>query len=152
MTTKAADPVKYTFLFLEQKAALMTQYLSITRNMKDSLVREKELHLEGLLAKRQDCIDKIEKIDLSLKKILRLGAGELSRISREWQGKLDGYLQRIKSLVEQIGPIDAEVLVLVREESRDIKEALAKVKKVKQAAKGYGSKENHNPRYIDARG
>jgi len=27
MTAQAADPVKYTFLFLEQKAALMVQYL-----------------------------------------------------------------------------------------------------------------------------
>jgi len=152
MTTKTADPVKYTFLFLEQKVALMTQYQFLTSTMKDSFVREKEANLEGLLAKRQDCIDKIKKIDLSLQKVMRQGAGELSRISRELKGKLNGYLQRIKGLVEQIGPIDAEVMVMVREESRDIKEALTIMKQVRQATKGYGSKESHIPRYIDARG
>lgn len=152
MTAQAADPVKYTFLFLEQKVALMTQYLSFTRNMEDSFVREKEANLEGLLVKRQECIVKIEKVDLSLKQIRSLGAGELSRISRDLKGKLNGYLQRIRDLVEEIGPIDAEVMVMVREESRGIKEELTKMKTVRQAAKGYGSKEGYIPRYLDARG
>jgi hypothetical protein len=152
MTAKAADPVKYTFLFLEKKVALMTQYLSLTGTIKESFLREKEVMLEGLLARRQDCIDKIEKIDLSLHQIRSLGAGELSRISRELKGKLNGYLQRIKGLVEQIAPMDAEVMVMVREESRGIKEELIKMKTAKQAAKGYGLKESHIPRYVDARG
>ena len=152
MTAKAADPVKYTFLFLEQKVALMTQYLILTRTMKDSFVSEKEVKLEGLLAKRQECIDKIEKIDLSLKKIRSLGAGEISRISRELKGKLNGYLQQIKGLVEQIAPIDAEVMVMVQEESRVTKDELMKMRTVKQAAKGYGSKERCIPHYVDARG
>ncbi len=104
------------------------------------------------MARRQDCIDKIEKIDQSLKKIRSLGAGELSRISRELKGKLNGYLQRLKGLVEQIAPMDAEVMVMVREESRGVKEELIKMKQVKQAAKGYGSRERRIPRYIDARG
>lgn len=152
MIAQAADTVKYMLLMLEKKAVLMTEYLSLTRTMKDSLVREKEANLEGLLVNRQGCIDKIEKIDLSLKKIGSLGAGELSRISRELKGKVNGYLQRIKGLVEQTAPLDAEVMGIVQEESRVIKEDLAKMKQVRQAAKGYGSKEGHIPRYIDARG
>ena len=126
MTTKAADPVQYTFLFLEQKVALMKQYQSLTSTMKDSLVREKESNLEGLLAKRQDCIDKIEEIDLSLQKVMRLGPGELSRISRELQGKLNGYLQRIKGLMERIARMDAEVMVMVRRKARILKKSLQK--------------------------
>jgi hypothetical protein len=127
MSTKAAYQYKYICLFLEQKIALMTQYLSITRTMKDSFVREKEIILEGLLAKRQDYIDKIEKIDLSLKKIGILSVEELSRISRELKGKANSNLQRIKCLADQIAPLDAEVIVMVREESRGIKEELIKM-------------------------
>jgi hypothetical protein len=152
MTTKVADQYNYICLYLEKKVSLMTQYLSITRNLKDSFAQEKEINLEGLLAKRQDCIDKMEKMDLSLKKISRQGAEELSRISRELNGKLGGYLQRIKGLVEQIAPMDAEVMAMVREESRGIKEELTKMKQVRQAAKGYGSRESHIPRYVDANG
>ena len=151
MTAKAADSVKYTFLFLEQKVALMSQYLSFTRTMKDSFVSKKGIPLEGLLAKRQECIEKIEKIDLSLKKIKSLDAGAISRISRELKGKLNGYLQRIKGLVEQIAPIDDEVMVMIQEESRVTKDELIKMKTVKQATKGYGSKERCIPRYVDAR-
>jgi small-conductance mechanosensitive channel len=152
MTTKVADQYNHICLYLEKKVSLMTQYLSITRNLKDSFAQEKEINLEGLLAKRQDCIDKMEKMDLSLKKISRQGAEELSRISRELNGKLGGYLQRIKGLVEQIAPMDAEVMAMVREESRDIREELTKMKQAKQAAKEYGSRESHIPRYVDANG
>ncbi len=152
MNTTATDQYKQICLFLEKKVSLMTEYLSITRTMKDSFVREKEAALEGLLAKRQDCIDNTEKIDLSLQKISRQGAKELSWISRELKGKLDGYLQRIKGLVEQIAPLDDEVMVMVRGESLDIREELTKMKQAKQAARGYGSRESHIPRYVDANG
>jgi hypothetical protein len=152
MNTKAPDTVTYTLLFLEKKVALMTQYLSLTRSMKESFLGEKEVRLEGLLARRQDCIDKIEKIDQSLQKLRSMGAGELSRISRELNGKWNGYLQRLKGLAKKIAPMDAEVMVMVREESRGVKEALLNMKQLKQAAKGYGSRERRIPRYIDARG
>jgi hypothetical protein len=138
-------------LFMEQKISLMTRYLSITKTMKETFMLKKEINLGNLLSKRQDCINKIQKTDLSVKKIMNTGAEELSRISDELKNSLDGYLHTIKSLLEQIAPIDSEVMVMVKEESRGIKAELLKISNARQGAKGYGTKGKHTPMYLDAR-
>ena len=138
-------------LYMEQKVSLMTQYLSITKTMKETFMLKKEINLGNLLSKRQDCINKIQKIDLSVKKIMNTGAEELSRISDELKSSLDGYLLSIKSLLERIAPLDSEVMVMVKEESRGIKAELLKISNARQAAKGYGSNEKRIPMYMDAR-
>ncbi|MBA4323356.1 MAG: hypothetical protein C0408_11120 [Odoribacter sp.] len=138
-------------LFMEQKVSLMTQYLSITKRMKETFMLEKETDLRELLSKRQDCINKIQKIDLSFQKAIHVGTAELSRISDELKSSLDGYLHRIKSLLELIAPVDAEVMVMVKEESGSIKTELLKIRNVRHAAKGYGMKRKHMPMYLDER-
>ena len=138
-------------LLMEQKVLLMTQYLSITMTMKETFMQKKEINLMELLSKRQDCINRIQKTDLSVKKIMNTGAEELSRISDELKSSFDGYLHSIKSLLEQIAPVDAEVMVMVKEESRGVKAELLKIRNVRHAAKGYGTKGMYSPRYLDAR-
>lgn len=138
-------------LFMEQKVSLMTQYLSITKTMKETFMLKKEINLRELLSKRQDCIYKIQKIDLSVQKVMNTGAEELSRISNDLKSTLDGYLRSIKSLLELIAPVDAEVMVMVKEESRGIKAELLKISNARQAAKGYGTKGKYSPRYLDAK-
>ncbi|MBU2623358.1 MAG: hypothetical protein KKD92_13660 [Proteobacteria bacterium] len=138
-------------LFMEQKVLLLTQYLSITRTMKETFMQKKEINLIELLSKRQDCINRIQKTDLSVKKIMNTGAEELSRISYEVKSSLDAYQRSIKSLLEQIAPIDAEVMVMVKEESRGVKAELLKIRNVRHAAKGYSSNEKRIPMYMDAK-
>lgn len=138
-------------LFMEQKVSLMTQYLSITKTMKETFMLKKEINLKDMLSKRQDCINKIQKIDLSVQKIMNTGAEELFRISNDLKTTPDDYLHSIKSLMERIAPIDAEVMVMVKEESRGIKAELLKISNTRQAAKGYGTKGKYSPRYLDAK-
>lgn len=129
----------------------MTQFLSITRSMKEAFILKNEFSLLEIISKRQDCINKIQKTDLSVQKIMSKGAKELPCISYELKSLLDGYLQSIKSLLEQIAPIDTEVMVMVKEESRDIKADLLKIRNARHAAKGYGVKEKRIPMYMDAK-
>ena len=129
----------------------MTQYLSITRTMKETFMLKKETSLVDLLSKRQDCINKIQKTDLSVQKIMNTGTEELSRISGDLKNSLDGYQHSIKSLLELISPVDDEVMVMVKEESRGIKAELLKINNARQGAKGYGTRGMYNPRYLDAR-
>jgi len=147
----ASSGLQNLCLFMEQKISLMTRYLSITKTMKETFMLKKEINMGDLLSKRQDCIDRIQKIDLSVQKIMNTGAEELTRISDELKSSLDGYLHSIKSLLERIAPIDSEVMVMVKEESRGIKAELLKISNVRQAAKGYGTKGKYSPRYLDAR-
>ncbi|RPH52379.1 MAG: hypothetical protein EHM85_03035 [Desulfobacteraceae bacterium] len=137
--------------FMEQKVSLMTRYLSITKSIKETLMLKNEINLLKFLSKRQDCINMIQKTDLSIQKLMNAGADELSRITDELKSSLDGYLQGIKSLLEQIAPIDAEVMVMVEEESRDIKAELLKISNGRHGAKSYGNRGTYNPRYLDAK-
>lgn len=152
MTAPATDPGQYLLFVLEKKAVLITEYLNLTRAMRDSFASEKEIHLNGGVTKRQACIEKVEKIDLLLKKIKTVGVAPLSHLSREVKARVDGVLHRLKVLMEQTAMLDAEVMTLVGEESRGIKEELERMKQTRQAARGYGSKGKLIPRYIDARG
>jgi hypothetical protein len=136
---------------MEQKISLMTRYLSVTKTMKETLVSKNEIKLGDLLSKRQDCINRIQKIDFSVQKAINHGKEELSLVPNGIKAALDGYRQSIKSLLEQITPVDAEIMVLVREVSHDIKAELLKISNARQAAKGYGLKKMNIPVYMDAK-
>lgn len=142
---------KQLSFFMEKKVALMNQYLSITRIMKETFMLKNEIKLGDLLSKRQDCINRIKKIDLSVQKAINPGTEEFSSVSNDLKASFDNYLRSIKRLIEQIAPIDAEVMLMVKEESRGIKTELLKICNARQAAKGYSSKEKRIPVYMDAR-
>jgi hypothetical protein len=131
-------------LFLEKKILLTTQYLSATKEMKEALIQKEENNIINFISKRQDCMNKINKIDISLQKVIRPGSDRFSAI-------FNNYLARIKNLLEQIAPIDAGIIHMVKVESRSIKEELLKMNNIRYAAKGYGVKEKQTPRYLDAR-
>ena len=82
--------------FLKKKLSLFNRYLSITKRMKQTLNDKEAGNLGGLASQRQDCINKIERIDLSMEKIVKAG-------SAKFKGLIDGYLKDIKSIIETIG-------------------------------------------------
>lgn len=131
-------------LFLEKKILLTTQYLSATKEMKEALIQKEENNIINFISKRQDCMNKIDKIDISLQKVIRPGSDRFREI-------FNNYLARIKNLLEQIAPIDAGIMQMVKVESRNIKEELLRMNNTRYAAKGYGVKEKQTPRYLDAR-
>ncbi|MGB5158681.1 hypothetical protein [Desulfobacterium sp. N47] len=131
-------------LLLEKKFILASQYLSATREMQETLIQKKEKHIIDFISKRQDCINKIKNIDISVQKFIRPGSGKFKEI-------FHNYLESIKNIFEQIAPIDESITIMVKEESRSIKEELLKINNVRHAAKGYGAKGNKIPRYLDAR-
>lgn len=131
-------------LFIEKKIALFNRYLSITKRMKQTLNNKEPGNLGGLVSERQDCIDKIEKINLSMEKIVNAG-------SAKFKGLIDGYLKDIKNITETIAPIDSELMVKVREEGESIKTELLKMRNVRQASQGYRNEGRYSPRFLDTR-
>jgi hypothetical protein len=67
--------------FFEKKLELFNQYLSITKELKETLEAKKVGLLEGLLSRRQDCIKGIEGIDLTIEKMAKAASSTLSHIS-----------------------------------------------------------------------
>ncbi|MBU4037931.1 MAG: hypothetical protein KKA35_16045 [Proteobacteria bacterium] len=130
-------------LLLEKKILFATKYLSATEEMKEALMQKEEDVINYIL-KRQDCMNKINKIDISLQKVIRPNSERFRKI-------FNNYLDGIKNLLEQIVPIDAEIMLMVKAESRGVKEELLKINNIRHATKGFGTKRNQIPRYLDAR-
>jgi hypothetical protein len=82
---KDMNPGKKICSFLEKKLALFNKYLSITKRMKESL-KGKEAGNPGVyISERQDCIKRIERIDLSMEKIIKASSDKRSDISYQFK-------------------------------------------------------------------
>lgn len=135
--------------FLEKKVALFNQYLSITERMKETLRNKEESKLEGFLSKRQDCISKIERIDLSIKKIVKAGLSNLANISNRYKMVIDSYIADIRSIMTTVDLMDRELMVIINTESRSLKTGLLRFQHSKQAARGYKPKVGYSSRFLD---
>ena len=143
------DREKDIFSCLEEKLDLFNRYLSITKRMKADLDSREASNLGGFLSERQDCIKRIQKIDLSLEKIIKTGAYDLKRISGKFMKLVDGYLANIKRITETVDLMDRELMDMVKEESGGIKGELLRIRNVRQGARGYRREEGYSPRFLD---
>ena len=134
---------------LEKKSVFFDQYLSITERMKESFVHKKERDPRASISQRQACVNKIQKIDASLEKIMGNSSDKLHNISDKCKGMIDGYLRSLKNIMETVELIDRELIVMVGAEGENIKAELLKLQDVRQAAKGYRDKIESTPRFLD---
>ena len=136
--------------FLEKKVTLFSRYLSLTERMNAAL-GEEEKDLKDLISKRQSCMEKIEKIDLSMQQTAGAGSDKHNLIPPKFKGLIDGYLKKLKSILETIELLDREVTAVVKQEVENIKTDLLGRQKVRQAARGYGGRVGNSARFLDTR-
>ena len=146
---KVRDLGEQICFFLEKKLAFFNQYLSITERMKERLLDKKEGDPRASISQRQACINKIQKIDASLEKIMGGSPDRLHNISEKCKGVIDGYLRSLKTIMETVELIDRELIVMVRAEGENMKTELLKLQDARQAAKGYRDKIKSAPRFLD---
>ncbi len=138
--------------FLERKLAHFKQYLSITEKMKQAFGNKEEINnLGSLISRRQGCINNIERIDLSIGKILKKGSSKLSSISNKYKRMIDGYLSKIKDIMTTVDLMDKEIMVMVKQEREGVKTEVLKMRNFKQAARGYGGSTGYTARFLDTR-
>ena len=143
------DPEREVCSFLEKKLTLINRYLSITKRMKETL-RDKGASNPGVfISERQDCINKVKKIDSSIEKIIKASTDKLNYISDKFKGLIHSYLSSIKSIMETIDLIDRELMVMVKEEGEDIKKELLRIRNVRQVTRGYKKEKRYSPRFLD---
>ena len=133
---------------LEKKLSLFKRYLSITKRMKESLKDKEKSSLVVLVSERQDCINKIDGISLSIERIIKAGSEKGEGLGGG-EGLIDDCLASIKNIMKTIAPIDREMAVLVREEGESIKSELLKMRNVRQASQGYKNEGTYSPRFLD---
>jgi len=135
--------------FLEKKLALFNQYLSITKRMRDAFIDNSAPDPGPFISKRQACIATIGRIDASVEKFREKRPDWLHHVSGKRRASIDGYLKRLRSIMETADLMDREVMGMVKEQSEDIKSDLVEIRRVRQAARGYGDRMKSPPRFLD---
>jgi len=138
--------------FLERKLAHFKQYLSITERMKQAFGNKEEIdNIGGMISQRQGCIKNIDRIDLSIKKIIKEGSGRLSRVSNKYKGMVEGYLSKIRDIMTTVDLMDRELVVMVKHEGESVKTEVLKMRKFGQAARGYRGSTGYPAKFLDTR-
>ena len=128
--------------FFEKKLSLFKKYLSITKRMEKALKDKETAYLGSLVSERQDLINKIERINFSIEKIIKVSSGK-------FRDFIENYSKSIANIMETIVPMDRELMAIVTEESEGIKTELLNMRDVRQAAHGYKNEGRHSPRFLD---
>jgi len=148
---KDNNPEKKVCRHLEKKIFILKKYLFITKKVNRAINdNNKTDELTGLLSQRQACINKIDRIDLSINTMTKTGSDEINSSNRY-------YLKQIKNIIETIDSMDRELMVMAEQESEKIKAGLLKAHNTRQAAQGYayGSKRgyktgrNYSSKFLD---
>lgn len=134
---------------LEMKLTLFNRYLSLTESMKETFDNEEPKDLLRFLSKRKDCIARIQKIDLSIDKIVNRGTKKNIQTDLKRMGKIAEYLEDIKNVMEKVDTMDKELTIRVKEAGEGVKRELLKSQDVIKAAIGYKRPGIASPRFLD---
>ncbi len=137
--------------FLEEKLLLFDRYLSITERMKKTFKDKEAGHLGTFLSKRQDCIERIGRIDSSIENIIEASSKKLNNDSGKFNGVIGNRLEKLKGIMETVNLMDGELMGVVKEEGEGLKRDLLKMRNVRQAARGYKKAVTCTPRFLDTR-
>ena len=92
--------------------------------------------LEGVLSKRQDCIEKIRGIDVSIEKMTQKSADKSHLKSNQFRGMIKDYQGEMKGIMETASLTDRGVVVMLKEESENLKTELLRIRHGRRAASG----------------
>jgi len=146
------DVEKEMCTFLEKKLDKFREYQSVTERMKQAVCGNDENNdLQGLINRRQRCINAIEKINSSLEKILKNGSVKFSCISKKYKGWVESCLSNIKEVMTQVDLMDRELVTIVAKEGEGIKTELLNMRNKRQVVRGYHTNKRYPAKFLDTR-
>ena len=134
MTTKRSLDTYYNLL--AEKICLLTDYRDTTLRMKAVLGPNNDSLLQGCIRKRQQLINRIEKID---KSILGLNPGDKPEgISGDKIGdEIVTQLGNLEKLLDDISELDNHCIDLAQAERNILKDEILRYQQKRQLSKGY---------------
>jgi hypothetical protein len=138
---------KDIYSLLDKKLSLFKSYVSVTKRIKEAFVEEGRGNPGGYIAERQGLIDRIEKIDNSMEKVIKRG-GLQPEFGKDKE-TIETRLQDIKTLMETVKPMDEELIAMVRVEEEEAKRSLLKMRSSRQAVSGYQRMGKSFPKFFD---
>ena len=149
---KDLEKEKEMCTFLERKLDKFKEYQSVTEKMKQTVCgNDDNNELSGLIHRRQNCINAIEKINSSIEKIMKSGSIKFSSISKKYKGLVESCLSNIKDVMMQVELMDKELVTVVSDRSESIKTELLKMRNKRQAARGYQTVTRYPAKFLDTR-
>ena len=146
---KGRDLGKEICSFLEKKLVFFNQYLIMTNQIKEACALIKGEYPGALISQRQACIYKIERIDESIKRIVGNNPGRLDGLSEKCKATIDGYLKRLKTVMETVDLVDRELMYAFEADRKNIKKDLLELQDMRRAAQGYKNRREFSPRFLD---
>ncbi len=146
------DIVNKICFLLEKKLGLFKGYLSLTERMKEAIGSDiDKSKIPVVLYKRRDCINNIDTIDGSIKKLIKARKFDNSsyHASERLRETIDPYLKDIKKIMELICHLDKELLVMAREETEHFQAKLLQMSRFRQGVNGYRKWGKFSPRFLD---
>jgi hypothetical protein len=145
------DIINRICFLLEKKRGLFEGYLSLTERIKETIgsnIDKSKIHV--FLYKRRDCINNIDMIDGSIKKLIKARNSDNNyHASERLREAIDPYIQGIRKIMERISRMDSELLVMAREETEHLQTELLQMRKIRQGVHGYRKGKNISPRFLD---
>ena len=145
------DIVNRICFLLEKKLGLFKGYLSLTERIKEAIGNEiDKSKIHAFLYKRGDCINNIDMIDGSIKKLITARNSDQNYHAPErLREAIDPHLKGIRTLMKKICHMDRELLIMVRGETEHFKTKLLQMSKFRQGVHGYRKGRSISPRFLD---
>lgn len=134
-------------LLLDKKLFLFQNYLSVTKRIKEAFLDEGKGNPGVFIAKRQNLIDRIDKIDSSMGRVIKSDASYTE--SEFFSETVEKRLQDIKAIMERVKPMDEALIAMVREGEEQAKKALLKMQKSRKAVNGYQRMGKYAPKFFN---
>jgi hypothetical protein len=125
---------------VQRKIFLLGKYLALTEEMMACLEKKGVESLGALLARRQQCIEEVDRNDILLHKATPETAGEMSM-------KHDHA--RIRAILANVEYLEKELLRRMREASKTLKGEVLKMRTVRGATEKYRGHIGQAPRFLD---
>lgn len=125
---------------VQKKLVLLRKHLSLTEALKECLDAKETEDLGALLARRQTCMEEVDKTDALLRK------GPSERVSR---GSMDHALVQMRAILSRIESLDQELTRRMREETDTLKGDLLKMRTSRNATEKYRGHAGQVPRFLD---
>jgi hypothetical protein len=127
---------------VQKKALLLGRYLSVTEQMRDCLLSNQTEKLGDFLARRQTCMEEVNKNDTLLSKAVKEQPG---------RGLIELDHAHIRSILLRIESLELELTDQVRKETETLKEDLLKMRTFRAVTGKYLEKAEQTPRFLDVR-
>ena len=139
------------YFLIEKKRALYYQYLRMTEKMRHSIEAGDINNLNGIISERKKCIRKVNRIDISVKKILKDACAMWDRLPLRIDSMIDDRTADLKEIAASIKSLDADLILAAQSASDVLKKDLLKIRNLRRANKNYGPHRIHSSKFVDIR-